>query len=416
MPAPKGSKALRVPPPTTARRLAVAAQRLSDPVPSSTTTDDVLQLIRRLGCLQLDPISVVARSHLLVLWSRLGAFDRGLLHTLLWHERRLFEYWAHAASIVLTEDYPIHRYRMRRYPAHEQVHAWMEENRALRRHILRRLRAEGALRSRDLEDLSVRGWRSTGWTGGRNVDRMLGFLWMQGRILVAGRDGLQKVWDLSERVLPPWTPKAPLSDRALVRTTAQRSLRALGVATPRHISLHFVAGRYPGLDGRLGALERDGTIERVQVYDGDVEWPGTWFVHTEDLPLLESIESDGWEPRTTLLSPFDNLIRDRDRTTNMFDFDFRMEIYVPAAQRRYGYYVLSILHGDRLIGRVDPAMDRKLGRLTIRAVHAEPGAPMTARAGRSVRASLEDLATFLGAADIEFAGPVPDGWRRPLRA
>ncbi len=368
---------------------------MDGPLRPARSPDEVLDLIRHLGCLQLDPISVVARSHLLVLWSRLGGFDRSHLDTLLWDERRLFEYWAHAASIVLTEDYPIHRFRMRSYPAGDglwslRILAWLDENRALRREILRRLRLEGPLRSRDLEDRAVRGWESTGWTGGRNVDRMLGFLWMQGRVMVAARAGLQKVWDLSERVLPPWTPRAPLSERALVRSAAQRSLRALGVATPRHISMHFVAGRYPELDRRLAELDREGLIERVRVAGPDVEWPGTWFVHAEDLPILERIEAWDWEPRTTLLSPFDNLIRDRDRTASMFGFDYRMEIYVPAAKRRFGYYVLPVLHGDRLVARIDPAMDRRRGprgRLGAPSVPARAGGagrdrPADGRGGR----------------------------------
>jgi uncharacterized protein YcaQ len=145
------------------------------------------------------------------------------------------------------------------------------------------------------------------------------------------------------------------------------------------------------------------------VADHGTEWPGPWYVHADDLPLLERLEAGDWRPRTTLLSPFDNLIIDRQRTRRLFGFHFRMEIYVPRAARRYGYYVLPVLHGDRLIGRVDPAMDRHRGRLVVNAVHAEPDAP--AAAGPAVAAALEDLAAFLGAGGVELRQPPPERWR-----
>jgi uncharacterized protein len=139
------------------------------------------------------------------------------------------------------------------------------------------------------------------------------------------------------------------------------------------------------------------------------EWPGPWYVHADDLPLLERLEAGDWRPRTTLLSPFDNLIIDRERTQRLFGFHYRMEIYVPKAARRYGYYVLPVLHGDRLVGRVDPVMDRARGRLVVNAVHAEPDAP--AAAGAAVAGALEELAAFLGAGGVELRQPPPQVWR-----
>ncbi len=185
-----------------ARRLVITCQRLAGPRPE-VTTDTLLDLIRNLGCLQLDPLNVVARSHLLVLWSRLGDYNPALLDQLLWQEHRLFEYWAHAASIVLTEDYQIYQHRMQAsYPGDEifwrqSARQWIEQNAELRDHILTSLRKRGPLRARDFTDVSVVPWKSSGWTGGRNVGRMLEFLWAQGQITVAGRKGIDKVWDLS---------------------------------------------------------------------------------------------------------------------------------------------------------------------------------------------------------------------------
>lgn len=400
--------------PTVARRLAIWKQRLAGPRPSPDR-EGILSTVRDLGCLQLDPTSVVARSHLLVLWSRLGPYNVGALESLLWDERRLFEYWAHQASIVPTEDYPIHQLLMRQYPRDRWAHGrrtrlWLQQNNGLKRHVLLRLRRDGRLRLRDFQDRAVVGWQSGGWAHGRNVARMLDVLWTQGKVMVAGRNGVDRVWDLAERWLPPWTPRQSLSEREVVRRAAQRSLQALGVATAREIDGHFTYGRYPGLAGVLSEQERSGLIERVRVAEDGAEWPGPAFVHAEDLPLLERLVAGDWEPRTALLSPFDNLIIGRTRLERMFGFHFRMEIYVPKDKRVFGYYVLPVLQGDRLIGRVDPVFDRRREVLTVRAVHAEPDAPMDRSTGRAVLGAISELAAFLGARDIQY-GAVPEAWR-----
>jgi uncharacterized protein YcaQ len=400
--------ALRTLDPALARRLAVSRQRLTGP-PAPADPEAIMSVVTDLGSLQIDPISVVARSHLLVLWSRLGGYDPADLEALLWRERRLFEYWTHAAAIVCTHDYPIHSLLMRRHPRHQQLRDWLAANQTLRRSILRQLRANGPLPTRALEDRAEVAWQSSGWTGGRNVDRMLDLLWTQGRIMVDGRQGQQRVWDLAERVLPDWAPTRRPPEREVVRLAAQRSLRALGVATARDIDRHFTAYRYPGLDGVLAALERAGRVERVRVAADGSEHPGPWYVHADDLPLLERLQAGDWQPRTTLLSPFDNLLINRERTERLFGFHYRMEIYVPKAARRYGYYVLPILHGDRLVGRVDPAMDRRSGRLVVHAIHAEPDAPEAA--GPAVAAALQDLASFLGADGIDLRQKAPQVWR-----
>lgn len=394
--------------PTLARRLAVAAQGLAGGRPAAHGPADILALVRRLGCLQLDPLRAVERSHLLVLWSRLGAFDPAALDALLWQDRSLFEYWAHAASIVLTEEYPVHQLFMRRYAAGTPVtarerrrHDWLAANGALRRHILSALRRDGPLPARAFEDRSAREWHSGGWTAGRNVGEMLDYLWTKGRILVAGRAGIEKLWDLGERVLPDWTPRERWTERQVVRYAAQKALRALGVARPAHIAAHYTRGHYPGLERVLDGLERERRIVPVEIRDRQTVWPGPWYVHADDLPLLDRLSSGEWAPRTTLLSPFDNLICDRARAEELFGFRYRIEIYLPPARRRYGYYVMPVLHGDHLIGRVDPAMDRSAGRLRINATHWEPGVTPTGAIKREVGNAIEELAAFLGARSIE---------------
>ncbi|GGQ12615.1 winged helix-turn-helix domain-containing protein [Streptosporangium pseudovulgare] len=392
-----------------ARRLAVGAQCLASPGPVSME-----QVLRRLRCLQLDPIDVVARSHLLVLWSRLGSYDRAELDTRLWKERSLFEYWAHAASIVLTEDYPIHRVMMRGWPAGDSPHArvvrdWLTANERLRLHVLERLEEAGPLPTGGFDDLAEVPWESSGWTAGRNAERMLDFLWRQGTVMVAGRDGRRRLWDLAERCLPDWTDREPLSSAETVARSAEHALRSLGVARPADIEQHFIRSRYPDLPVALAALERAGRVHRVRLGSTDAE---TWYVHDDTLPLLEAPD-DGFS-RTVLLSPFDNLICDRARTERLWDFVFRTEMYVPRAKRRYGYYVLPVLHGERLIGRIAPRFDRRAAVLTVEGVYAEPDAP--ASAAEPVAEAVAALAAFLGARTITYGGPVPDAWRAALHA
>src|SRR2546425_9205738 len=413
----------------TARRLAITRQRLAGGT-GKPAPDGIRDVARDLGFLQLDPTNVVAPSHQLVVFSRVGPYPRKHLETLLWGERRLFESWAHAASIGVTEHYPIYRWIMQRIATGrgfwhgftasgerqaQRVLAWMKANDALRRSMLRQIRERGPLPSRAFEDQSTGAWRSSGWNNGRNVGMMLFYLQMMGQLMVAGRSGGQKLWDLPERSLPPWTPKTRLGEPAIVRWAAEISLRALGVASPTDIREHFIRWKYVNLPAALALLEKQGRILPVGIRDTDGSWPGTWYVHADDLALLDRIEAGGGRPRTTPLSPFDNLIIDRRRTSRMFGFDYTMEIYVPAAKRRYGYFAMPVLHEDRLVARVDPAMNRDNKRLSIRRLTVEPGSddPQMARATREANAR---LATLPCATATDYDGHVPSRWRRALSA
>jgi uncharacterized protein YcaQ len=364
----------------------------------------VLEVVRDLRCLQLDPTRAVERSHLLVLWSRLGAYGPAELDRLLWEERQLFQYWAHAASLVLVEDLPLHRLLMRSFATNDgafakRVRAWMLANDEFRRTLLADLEQRGPLRIRDFEARAAVPWQSTGWTAGRDVDRMLEFLFARGEVLVAGRSGNQKLWDLADRVLPPDAPDEELSEREIVRRAAQLSLRALGVARAADVRAHFTRDRYPGLAEILAELRAEGLVHTAEV-EG---LGGGWLVHAEDLPLLERLDAGEWEPRTTLLSPFDNLLCDRARTEALFGFRFRLEIYVPKAKREFGFFVMPVLDGDRLVARVDPTFDRKRALLVVSSVHLEPGVPAPKALERRIRSALEDLGEFLGAREVVLA-------------
>ena len=374
-----------------ARRLAVRSQHLAGA--RAPGIDGMRHVLRGLRVLQLDPVNVVARNQLFVLWSRLGGFDRADLDTLLWQRRWLFEFWAHAASIVLTEDYPIHRLMMRNYQVTVESaakRAWLAANDDFRRYVLDLLRDSGPLPGEAIEDRAAVGWVSTGWTHGRNVERMLDILWKQGVIMVAGRDGMRRLWSLADFPAAVTADELPQSEA--VARAAGHSLRALGVARARDVERHFTMGRYPGLD-----LERAAWARPVRVEGGTEQW----WAHRDVLARLD----EEWLPRTTLLSPFDNLICDRGRTERLWGFAYRNEMYVPKDKRQYGYYVMPVLSGERLTGRVAARVNRTTRVLAVEGMYAEPGAPPTP----ALPAALASLASFAGARSVSYTGPTAFG-------
>ncbi|MDQ3380197.1 MAG: winged helix DNA-binding domain-containing protein [Actinomycetota bacterium] len=316
-----------------ARRIAVRAQLLDGSAKS------LLGTVRRLGFLQIDPISSVAPPQYLVPWSRLGPYDPAQLDRLLWKQKKLFEWNAYIWPI---EDLPLVRARMRRprgkYTFERRAAEFLKANARFKRYVLRELERNGPMLSRELEDHSREKRESHGWYGSRNVGVMLEILHGLGVVAIVGRNGGQRLWDLGER----WYPETEtVSLREAEHAIAQKRFRALGVR-------RTTAG---------------------------------WEAHPS--------ASDGPVPeRVTLLSPFDRLIHDRDRAEALFNFRYRLEMYVPKAKREYGYYVLPILVGDRLVGRVEPLFDRRTGTLRVLGAWGD-----TSR----LAAALESLARFLGA-------------------
>lgn len=401
-----------------ARRLAISRQRLDAwPRPPAVDRQTILDLFRRLGCVQLDPIRCVERTHLLVLWSRLGQFDPADLDQLRFEERAIFEYWAHAASLVLTEEWPVHDWMMRRERGRKKEGRWFEEHREVFVSILTEIRrqlTEGPKLAREL-DLSDGPQSESRWWSNNYIGRLLSYLWLRGEVTVYDRPANNhRQWGLADDFWPDWTPRESWSDEQVTRFAAQRAARALGAATERQIKQHYTRGRYPRLPAVLKQLVKEEILLPAAIMAGEEPLPGQWFIHQEDVALLAGIQAGDWRGRTTFLSPFDNLICDRDRTEQLFDFHYRIEIYVPKAKRQYGYYVLPILHQDRLIGRVDAEMDRRRGRLLMNRLYAEENAPAGPGTTAAITQAAASLAQFLGADEIVW-GETPEIWR-PLGA
>ncbi|MEM7801448.1 MAG: crosslink repair DNA glycosylase YcaQ family protein, partial [Chloroflexota bacterium] len=404
--------------PSTARQLSVSAQRLAEPLPPPSKAR-MLDILHSIRCLQLDPIRAVDRTQYLVLWSRLGQYDRNWLHELTYQDKALFEYWAHAASLVLTEDYPIHAHLMARYGTDpkRKLAKWIKKNQTFKAYVLGEIDRRGPLLTKDLEDRADVPWGSSGWTNDRSLPYMLDYLWTKGEIMVSNRDGLKRWWDLTERVLPSEVSREGLSDHDLTSLAIKHALRSLGIGRARDIKKHFTEGRYPTLKPALEALEARGDIKRVSIPDWGEE---PWFIPADHYDLAANLASEThpFERRVTLLSPFDHLIRDRDRTELMWNFYYRIEIYVPKAKREYGYYVLPILDGERLIGRVDSRMDRKNKVYNIEKIYVENGAPLDEENGIGLLNALKDLGRFVGADQLKFhqdLNLIPQLWRPIFR-
>lgn len=359
-----------------ARRLALHAQGLATPPEAQT----VEQVVNRIGCLQLDPVAAVARSPLLVLNARMrGGASEKALEKAAYKDRALFDYWAHEASLCHVDDLALHRWQMKRWlalPRRRPYAEFLERNAGFADDLVAELHERGPLRAQDIEETDVTHWVHGHWTEDVNwrqtIARLLDTLWMSGRIGVHSRDGLTRRWHVLEACLPPHALDAlpELTDADATRIAVKRALAMLGVAKAGHVRKHFTRNRYPLLEDVLAA---DADIEAVEV-EGT---KGTWFA------LGESLSID-LEPgrRTIALSPFDNLICDRARTAELFDFDHRLEIYVPQPKRIWGYYVLPILHGERFIARADLKLDGDV--LRVLSLHEEPGRKARAAINRAL--------------------------------
>jgi uncharacterized protein YcaQ len=402
-----------------ARALTLAAQGLLDPPPAQPTRDDVLAMIERLGVVQIDTINVVRRSQYLVLWSRLGAYDESHFDNLLYPERAIFEYWCHAASILPMSDYPLYRTMMDGPDRllYDDYRHWADEHPEIVAKTVSAIRERGPLASADFERPDDgRRAKAWDWYGLKETRVALEVLWTLGDLMVHSRRGGQKVYDLRERVerelaeiglnghRPRHNHDTPHEERVAYFT--RRTIEAMGIVLPSWLFDYFRMVWPRGVT-RGGNAEARRLLE-VQVAAGHAvraEIEGIAepaYLSTARLADLERLRAGMRPQRTTLLSPFDNLLWDRNRARAriLFGFEVLLETYVVPEKRRYGYYTLAILHQGRLVGRLDPKMDRATSTLLIRALFLEPGVAIDAALVDGIAGALRDLARFLGAETI----------------
>jgi len=369
-----------------ARRVAIRAQLLQRERP-----DDLLSMVRRFTLLQLDPVSAIAPSADLVAWSRLGtSYSPADLRAAV-DDQRLIEL---RALLRPSEDLALYRAEMAEWPGSGElrdwqvyIRDWVLANDRCRREILNRLSSAGPLPSRELPDLCDKPWESTGWTNNKNVTKLLDYLVARGEVAVAGRKGRERLWDLAERVYPDG-PVPSVAEAK--RERDHRRLHALGVARPSGPEL-------PVEPAVVGEASDPAVVEGV---------PGEWRVDPSYL-------DQPFEGRAALLSPFDRLVHDRDRAADLFEFEYQLEMYKPVAKRRWGYYALPILYGDRLVGKLDAKAEPRDGVLVVNAIHQD--VPFTAEMAAAIDDEIADLAAWLSL-DLRRANlPAPDSLKAEVK-
>jgi uncharacterized protein YcaQ len=365
---------------TALRRVVIAAQGYAARSRAGTRKE-VEIAIRGLSCVQLDSITAVERSHRITLGSRVGDYPRETVSRLL-GQGRIFEYWAHEACLIPVEEWPLFRLRMTRH------HPWRgdvtAEHPELAQEVLAAIRERGPLASRDFE-----GKGGGGMWNWKPAKQVLESLWNAGEIVIAGRvSGFQRLYDLAERVIPKDLLDAPVPDAATRdRELALRAIRARGALTEAGIVEHWrFGGGVARVRPHVDALVADGLVERVRVEDGGA-----------DVLVAKGTDLDPPRPSAAvLLSPFDNLLWDRQFARRALGFEHLIEVYKPAPQRRYGYYVLPLLWRDRIVGRADLKSDRTHGALVVRAFHVEGGVRPSAALDDAFERALDRLRRTIG--------------------
>jgi uncharacterized protein YcaQ len=391
-----------------ARALLLAAQGLGSLPERPATKDDVLGAIRRMGVLQIDSISVVARSPYLVLWSRIGAYDPIWLDELL-AEGYLFEYWSHAACFIPTEDYGLYRRLM--LDKTDKTRTWMEAHPDALEHVMGHIREEGPVRSAEFARTDG---KAGGWWEWKPEKRALEHLFAAGELMISRRENFHRVYDLRERVLanalPDWEDALAPTEREVRRALALKAVHALGAAVARWVPDYFRTPKR-GAASLLEELADEGSLLRVAVEDEPA------YLHPDNAGLAEEVLSGGLRSSvTSLLSPFDPVVWDRARALELFDFDYKIEVYTPAAKRRYGYYSLSILHDGALVGRLDAKAHRKEALFEVRAIHLEPGVSASDDLVSRVAGALRACAGWHGAPEVMVRRSDPSQLAAALRS
>jgi uncharacterized protein len=393
-----------------ARLLLLGAQGLLADPARLATASSLQRLIKQMGFVQIDTINVVERAHHLTLFSRLQGYDPSLLARLLEKRRTLFEHWTHDASIIPLEWFGQWRYRFDRYKSRVRRNAWWRERLgknpdALLDEIRSRIERDGPTLSRDFErDRDLPKEASDGWWGWKPQKAALEHLWRAGELAVVRRENFQKVYDLTHRVFPDHHALPPPSEDEHVDWACSSALERLGVGTPAELAGFWNAVDFGQARRWCEARSREGGIEPVLVgpMDGStVPSPAGPRVSYALRDWRRRVKRLPDPPETMrLLSPFDPVVRDRHRLRRLFGFEYTFEAFTPAPRRVHGYYVLPVLQGDQLVGRIDPKLHRERGVLEVKGVWWEPGVRPTRARRAALEGAVGQLAAFVGARTI----------------
>ena len=378
------------------RRLWFHRQGLTNPRGKKLTRKAFIDHLERAGGLQIDTSNVLERPHYLTLWSRFGAYKKSLVDKWVYRDRIAFEYWGHVASIIPANRMPLGRRRMKMFNPKAQWWVERKPSEASMRNVLRRLRNEGPLESINFEKSPASPGAEPAW----NSKRALEMLWHHGKVAISERRHFRRVFDLAERVYPdgPTATLAEYEDGWLLT-----GLSGNGIASEKHLENYITAPRLLAPDRRrvIARNLKAGRVVEVEV-DG---LNGPLLALPEHLEKLSRIP----KPRgTTLVCPFDSFLWQRDRAEHLLNFYYRIEIYTPPAKRKYGYFVMPILHDGALVGRLDPKLHRDRGKLEIKAIFLEPGFERNEEFEQGLATTLGSLADFVGANKIS----LPKGWRK----
>ena len=382
-----------------ARLLLMGAQGLLEDPERAAGAAALGRLVERMGFVQLDSINVVERAHHLTLASRLDGYRHEHLSRLLERDRKLFEHWTHDASAVPTKWFAHWkpRFESSRTRILDKSSWWRErmgdEYDRVVEHVRERIEREGPLRSQDFEH--ERGYGAAGWWEWKPQKAALEFLWRTGELTVARREGFQKVYDLTERVLPEQHAAPRPTEAEHVEWACSTALERLVVATPKELSEFWDAIEIESAKSWCERAARAGRVTPVMVESLDGSKPRAAYALNDWRRRLSKLPAP--PARTRLLSPFDPVLRDRARARRLFGFDYRFEAFVPGPKRVHGYYVLPVLEGDRLVARLDPKFERREGVLKVRRVYWEPNVRVTRQRLKGLERALARLASFIGA-------------------
>ncbi|HEY7349131.1 MAG TPA: crosslink repair DNA glycosylase YcaQ family protein [Ktedonobacterales bacterium] len=372
------------------------------------TPDNIVDLVTALGYVQIDTLHVVNRAHYITLWARFGSYGIGNLHKLIYtaEQRRLYEGWGHAASIISLEHYRYHRWRIS--SSHSE---WLNKNgnRDLAAQTLERIRSEGGLRVADFE---YNGPQRGAWYDWKPPKMALEVLFAYGDLMVADRVNFQRVYDVKERVLPEWVDTTPVAPDEARRFCLEQAAKALGVFEPRHLTwyAHMMATPARSI---VRTLIEEGVLVGIQ--GESINGVKTWMVHHDNLPLLQrAAEGDLKAERTTFLAPFDSLFWAWERDQRLWGFKQVLECYKPATDRVYGYFCFPILHKNRLVGRFDPKLDRKSGVLHLNALYLEPGIELDDELVAGVATAMRDFLSWHGAKGLKIEKSDPPAFGEKL--